>query len=175
MKIKLLAIAVIIFIFPFICADDNPITTQAIETDLFEEAVDFIIAHEGWHDKQNYPYVGYGHKLTKNDNFNHNISKEFAKSLVIKDLQSKCIVFKGFGKDSLLLGMLAYNIGENKVLSSRLANKLKNGDRNIYHEYIGFCYYKKKLIPSIRQRRIKEYNQFFNKTKIIKTNGFKSR
>ena len=71
--------------------------------------------------------------------------------------------------------MLAYNIGENKVLSSRLANKLKNGDRNIYYEYIGFCYYKKKLIPSIRQRRIKEYNQFFNKTKIIKTNGFKSR
>lgn len=47
LKIKLLVIVVIIFIFPLILAEDNPITPKAIETDLFEEAVDFIIAHEG--------------------------------------------------------------------------------------------------------------------------------
>lgn len=175
MKIKLLIIAVILFAIPLTSANDNPIVPQALECDLFDEAVDFIIAHEGWHNETHYPYVGYGHKLIKTDTFNHNISKDFAKQLVAKDLKSKCKVFREFGKDSLLLGLLAYNIGENKVLSSRLVRKIKAKDRNIYDEYIGFCYYKGKLLPSLRRRRIKEYNQFFNKTKIIRTNGFKSR
>lgn len=167
--------AVVLFAFPLTSANDNPIIPQALECDLFDEAVDFIIEHEGWHDETHYPYVGYGHKLISTDKFDHNISKDFAKQLVVKDLKSKCRVFREFGKDSLLLGLLAYNIGENKVLSSRLIRKIKTRDKDIYEEYIKFCHYKGRVIPSIKHRRIKEYNQFFNKTKITKTNGFKSR
>lgn len=167
--------AVTLFAFPLTSANDSPIIPQAIETDLFDEAVDFIIVHEGWHNESHYPYVGYGHKLTKYDNFDHNITREFARKLVIKDLMSKCSIFRAFGKDSLILGLLAYNVGENKVITSRLVKKIKAGDCNIYEEYIGFCYYKKKLIPSIRKRRINEYNQFYNKIKIETKNGIKNR
>lgn len=142
------------------------------EVDLFPEAVEFIIQHEGWHTEEHYPYVGYGHKLTPSDKFDHNISHDFAKELVSKDLKQKCTVFRDFGKDSLLLGLLAYNIGEYKVLKSNLIHKIKSGDKNIYNDYIEFCRYKGKVIPSIKNRRVKEYNQFFNKVKQVKY-GFK--
>lgn len=136
--------------------------------------MDFIIKHEGWHGKDNYPFVGYGHKLTKEDKFNHNISRSFARELVIRDLKQKCSVFKEFGKDSLLLGILAYNVGEGNVIKSSITKKIKSGNRSIYDNYVSFCKYNGKIVPSIKERRIKEYKQFFNKTKIIR-NGFKNK
>ncbi len=144
------------------------------ENDLFNDAVEFIINHEGWHGKDHHPFVGYGHKLTKEDRFNHNISHSFARELVIKDLKQKCSVFKEFGKDSLLLGILAYNVGEGNVRRSEMIKKIRSGNRSIYENYVSFCKVNGKIVPSIRNRRIKEYNQFFNKTKITR-NGFKSK
>lgn len=144
------------------------------EKDLFNDAVEFIINHEGWHGKDHHPFVGYGHKLTKKDRFNHNISRSFARELVIKDLKQKCSVFKEFGKDSLLLGILAYNVGEGNVIRSEMVKKIRSGNRSIYKNYVSFCKANGKIVPSIKNRRIKEYNKFFNKTKITR-NGFKSK
>ena len=137
--------------------------------DLFEDAVQIIKESEGWHTQKHHPYVGYGHKLTLKDTFNHNISEEFADQLLRKDLQQKCSVFRQFGKDSLLLGVLAYNVGEYTLLghkdkpTSKLIKKLKSGDRDIYNEYVSVCRYRGKIIPSIQRRRQREYDILYNK------------
>lgn len=149
-------------------------TFHYTEKDLFNDAVEFIIKHEGWHGKEHHPFVGYGHKLTKDDKFNHDISHDFARKLVIKDLRQKCSVFREFGKDSLLLGILAYHVGEGNIKRSSIIRKLKSKDKNIYDSYVSFCKHNGKVIPSIKERRKKEYKQFFNKTKLTR-NGFKSK
>lgn len=136
---------------------------------LFDLAVSIIKKYEGWHTAKNYPYVGYGHKLLKNDTFNHNISEEFATELLKKDLRQKCSVFREFGKDSLILGVLAYNIGEYKIKGgygykeSMLAKKLRSGDRDVREEYVSHCRWKGRAIPSIKKRRIEEFNKLYQK------------
>lgn len=136
---------------------------------LFEEAVKLIKEHEGWHSAKHYPYVGYGHKLLKGDNFDHNISESFATELVRKDLRQKMSVFRKYGRDSLILGVLAYNIGEYNIKGgyghkkSTLLKKIESGDRDVFEDYTAHCRWKGKEIKSIRNRRIKEYNLLFNK------------
>ncbi len=63
-------------------------------------AVERIKQKEGWHDRRHKYYVGYGHRLLKSDTFNHDISEEFADSLLRKDLLQKMqrvrTIWKGF-------------------------------------------------------------------------------
>lgn len=166
--------------FSFCSKAPNPATEEKEvlqykweEKDLFDEAVECIKKHEGWHTSKNHPYVGYGHKLRSGEKFDNNITEEFADSLLRKDLLQKCKVFRDFGRDSLLLGVLAYNVGEYTLLGSthkkksRLIQKLENGDRNIYDEYITFRKYKGKVIPSIERRRKYEYELLFNQVKYV--------
>lgn len=129
--------------------------------DIFEVAVIIIKKYEGWHGKKHYPYVGYGHRLLPGEKFDHTISESFADSLVRKDLRQKCRVFRHMGKDYLMLGALAYNIGESRVLKSSLYRKLKSGNRDIYTEYISFRMYKGKAVASLERRRKEEYNLLF--------------
>lgn len=130
--------------------------------------MDCIKKFEGWHTKKDFPYVGYGHRLIKGETFNSNISESFADSLLRKDLRNKCSHFRKFGKDAIILGTLAYQVGEGKLLGngkypkSKLIKKLENGSRDIYKEYISFCTYRGKIIPSIKQRRMEEFNLLFN-------------
>ena len=140
------------------------------ETDnTFDKAVQLIKENEGWHGKKHYPYVGYGHKLTPKDTFNYNISEDFADKLLRHDLLQKCAVFRRYGKDSLLLGVLAYNVGEYNILGdqnkpvSKLIKKLDTGNRDIYNEYISFCHHKKKIIPSLKRRRQREFELLYKK------------
>ena len=62
-------------------------------------------------------------------------------------------------KDSLILATLAYNVGYGTLMGnanhpkSRLIQKIESGDRNIHNDYIRFCRYKGKVVPSIRKRR----------------------
>lgn len=126
-------------------------------TDLFEDAVRLIKKYEGWHHARDQPYVGYGHRLLPTDTFNSDISESFADSLLRSDLKKKCAVFRHFGADSLLLGVLAFNVGESKVLRSKLARKLEAGDRNIKEEYLSFRMYKGKVVRSLERRREEEY------------------
>ena len=142
-----------------------------IKTDLFEEAVKLIKQHEGWHGNH-YPYVGYGHRIIAGETIGSNISEEFADSLLRNDLKRKCAAFRRFGKDSLLLGVLAYNVGEYTLLGyngkgkSSLIRKLEFGNRNIKQEYLSYRYYKNKALQSLEKRRKTEFDLLFNKTKL---------
>lgn len=153
-----------LFLLPFLSSNHK---INHTETELFDKAVACIKKYEGWHDSRHYPYVGYGHRLLKEDKFNHLISEAFADSLLRKDLLQKCAQFRKFGKDSLILGVLAYNTGEYKLLGygelpkSRLIKKLEQGNRMIYIEYVSYCRYKGKVIPSLRKRREEEYQLLF--------------
>jgi len=143
---------------------------DSVATALFDEAVECIKQHEGWHGSKQFPYVGYGHKLLPRESFTAEISVEIADSLLRADLLQKCSTFRAFGKDSLILGVLAYNVGEYRLLGlgsmpkSNLIRKLENGDRDIYEEYISFRRYRGKVIPSIENRRKAEYELLFDKT-----------
>ena len=99
----------------------------------------------------------------KGEKFDHKFNEVFVDTLLRKDLRQKCSVFSHMGKDSLLLGVLAYNIGEYKVLKSTLYKKLKSGDRDIYMEYISFRKYQGKVVASLERRRKFEYDLLFIK------------
>jgi GH24 family phage-related lysozyme (muramidase) len=137
------------------------------DLDRFDLAVDCIRKFEGWHSNRHYPYVGYGHRLLPGEHYSATIIEAFADSLLRKDLLQKCSVFRHFGKDSLLPGVMAYNVGEYKILGSskyaksKLIQKLEKGDRNIYNEYMSFCKYKGKILPSLKNRRKCEYELLF--------------
>lgn len=89
--------------------------------------------------------------------------KRQADALLRKDLRKFCAMFRQFGKDSLLLATLAYNVGpyrllgNGKIPKSTLIRKLEAGDRNIYREYIAFCNYKGKRHAMLLKRRKTEF------------------
>ena len=84
-----------------------------------------------------------------------------------KDLKEMCALFRHLGKDSLLAACLAYQVGPYKLLGygrmpkSTLIRKLEAGNRNIYADFIRYCHYKGKKIPSIERRRKEEYRLLF--------------
>lgn len=133
------------------------------------------------HLRKDHPYVGYGHRLIKGENYKSTMSRAQAERLLRKDLHAKCAKFREFGKDSLILGVLAYNVGEYAILGygdrppSKLIKKIKSGNRNIRHEYITYSIYKGKRCRSIQKRREVEYELLFGKTKqqinLLKKNG----
>lgn len=174
-----LVIAVVMswFCFPVgdhaVCREER--SRAAVETDLFDEAVACIKQWEGWHDERHYPYVGYGHRIVADERgrLTYRITREQADSLLRADLRKKCAVFRKYGGDSLLLGVLAYNVGEYTLLGckgkpkSKLIIKLDSGDRDIREEYVSFRKYRGRVVPSIQKRREREFDLLFNKTKTI--------
>lgn len=142
-----------------------------IETDMFEEAVELIKQYEGWHNNH-YPYVGYGHRIVSGEKFSSDISEEFADSLLRNDLKQKCAIFRRFKKDSLLLGVLSYNVGEYNLLGhkgkpkSSLIRKLETGNRNIEQEYLSYRMFRGKVLRPLEKRRRAEFDLLFNKTKL---------
>lgn len=129
---------------------------------LFEQSVDCIKRHEGLHTARHHPYVGYGHKLMYGETFTGGINEACADSLLRMDLLRRCAVFRCFGRDSLLLGVLAYNVGETRVLKSRLVKKLRSGCRDIYREYTSFRLIKGKVSAVLERRRKEEFDLLFN-------------
>lgn len=135
----------------------------------FEIAVALIKKYEGWHEAKHHPYVGYGHKVLPNERYTHRMSRKQADALLRSDLRKLCATFRSFGKDSLILATLAYNVGSGRLLGydkhrqSRLIRKLKAGDRNIYHDYISFRCWNGRKIPSIERRRKMEYLLLFER------------
>lgn len=136
---------------------------------LYNLAVDMIKGFEGWHSEKHYPYVGYGHQLLPDDNFNHNISEKFATEILKKDLNQKISTFKEYGKDSLLLGVLAYNIGEWKIKGgygyqkSSLLKAIEAGaSRDVIRKhYVSYRLWNGKVIKSIEKRREKEFDNLY--------------
>ena len=74
---------------------------------------------EGWHDQSCYPYVGYGHRLQKGESYSaRTMTKRQADALLRKDLRKFISMFRNFGRDSVLLGTLAFNVGPAKLLGN---------------------------------------------------------
>ncbi len=167
---------VILFNLIAMCLNANaqarePSETQKLETKNsifslppFERAVCCIKYYEGMHRKKDYPYVGYGHKLLPGEHYSSNMSLAEADLLLRKDLKKFCGMFSSYGKDSLLLAALAYNVGPYRMLGSKkkypkstLLKKIEAGIRDFKYDYVQFCRWKGKKIPSIERRRYMEW------------------
>ena len=134
---------------------------------IFERAVAIIKHFEGWHGPEAGDYVGYGHRILPGEDLSHDLTEEEADSLLRADLLARCEIFRRFGADSLLLATLSYQVGHSRLLGhgkypkSRLVQKLEQGDRGIYREYVSFRCWKGKVVPSIEKRRKVEFEMLF--------------
>lgn len=158
-------------LFCILCLFCQPILAQRrvrlADLSPFERGVVVVKYFEGLHNKpKDFPYVGYGHQLQPGEHFTADITERQADSLLRADLWKCFEHFKDYGKDALLLTLLAYNVGVGRLLGygkrpkSRLLKKIETGDRNIYHEYVSFCRYKGKVLRGLVKRRQVEYMLF---------------
>ena len=130
------------------------------ENTSFDDAIELIIRHEGWHDPVS-GYVGYGHKILPGEEHLIGITESQARSLVRADLMAKCAVFREYGKDSLILGTLAYNVGEGNVMRSSLPSKSRSGVGFTIEDYVSFCHISGKPNEALRKRRVEEYELLY--------------
>lgn len=129
-----------------------------MELPLFERAVLIIKKFETLHRPCHWPYVGYGHQVQPGEPYRRGcqLTEAQADALLRKDLRKFCALYSQYGKDSVLLGALAYNCGPGVVNKSTVLKKLKRGDRNIFKAYTSHCRYKGKPHAGLRKRRITE-------------------
>ena len=136
-----------------------------MELPLLERAVLIIKKFETLHQLKHRPYYGYGHRILPGERFPQHrpLTESEADALLRKDLKKFCAMYSQYGKDSVLLGALAYNIGSGAVNKSSVIKKLKAGDRNIFKSYTSHCRYKGKFHKQLHQRRIMEFMVLFQK------------
>lgn len=130
-----------------------------MELPLFERAVLIIKKFETLHDsRRHWPYLGYGHRKLLGEKYfrGYKMSEREADALLRKDLRKFCALYRDMGKDSVLLGTLAYNIGPGAVNKSSVYKMLKSGNRNIVKAYTSHCHYKNKWHKGLYQRRCTE-------------------
>ncbi len=129
-------------------------------------SISFLIRHfEGWHSGGG--YVGWGHQVQPGEKLPRHITRAQADSLLYEDLAKLVKHFKGYGEYALLLAAVSYNVGYAKVEGlgkykpSRLIQKIKQGRKDIEADYLDFCRWKGKVVPSIKRRRMVEYHYLF--------------
>ena len=129
----------------------------------FEQAVELIKKYETLHTAKNWPLIGYGHKVQPGEKYSRGttLSESQADALLRKDLKKLVDLYKSYGKDSLLLGVLAYNVGPGRVNKSSVVNLLKQGNRDIKQAFESMCRYKGKVHKQIHARRVEEYKALF--------------
>ncbi len=134
-----------------------------MELPLFERAVLIIKKFETLHKPKHWPYVGYGHQVQPGEPYRRGcqLSEAQADALLRKDLAKFCALYSQYGKDSVLLGALAYNCGPGVVNKSSILKKLKSGDRNIFKAYTSHCRYKGKRHKGLYNRRLTELAALF--------------
>lgn len=141
------------------------ITLEPSYTERFDLAVELIKQHEGWHNGEN-GYYGYGHKKLPHEKFTRLTEKQ-ADKLLRKDLQERVSYFNHVD-DSLLLGVLAYNVGHSRILGygkfkkSELLKRLEAGRCDVKNLYISYHKWKGKPIKSIKKRREVEFENLYN-------------
>lgn len=161
------AIAVLVALWAFNAMSPYASAEPTVETEnshsQFETAVEIIKKYEGMHTPAHWPLVGYGHKVLPGEKYSRAraLSEKEADALLRKDLLKNCAVFREYGKDSLILGVLAYNIGSGNVRRSTVAAKLKAGDRDIQKSYLAHCRYRGKEHAQIKRRRVEEFDRLF--------------
>ena len=166
-----LAIATLLMLSPLMAVAQShpPARPQAMtELQRFNLAVEIIKHFEGWHTVRNYPYVGWGHQLQPGERYSaRTMTKAQGDRLLRQDLMKFYQMFDGYGKDQLLLAVLAYNIGPYAILGtnkrprSTLLKKLDAGNRDIFSDYMRFCRYKGRKVKSIERRRYVEFSLLF--------------
>ena len=167
MRILVLIIALFAFTQTTSQYEHNVVINE--EVIRFEHAVRIIKKYETLHQKKDYPYVGYGHLALKGERFKLPLRESEADKLLRKDLMQKVSQFRRFGKDSLILGVLSYNVGEGKLLGlgsnskSTIITMLESGNRNIRKQYISYNRYNGKPVQSIKKRRIEEFEILYIK------------
>ena len=123
-----------------------------------QRAALIIKRFEGWHGGKG-QYIGWGHRVQPGEKFSHNITHQQGDSILYEDLRKLFNQFKGYGDCALLLTVLSYNVGPAKILGggkykpSKLIQKIQQGRKDIEQDYIGFCRWKGKVVPSIKKRR----------------------
>lgn len=134
-----------------------------MELPLFERAVLIIKKFETLHKPRHWPYVGYGHQVQPGEPYRRGVqlTEAQADALLRKDLAKFCALYSQYGKDSILLGALAYNCGPGVVNKSSILKKLKSGDRNIFKAYTSQCHYKGKWHRGLYTRRCTEIATLF--------------
>ena len=134
-----------------------------MELPLFERAVLIIKKFETMHKPKHWPYVGYGHQVQPGEPYRRGVqlTEAQADTLLRKDLAKFVSLYKDYGKDAVLLGVLAYNCGPGVVNKSSILKKLKSGDRNIFKAYTSHCRYKGKWHKGIHTRRLTEFAALF--------------
>lgn len=136
-----------------------------MELPLFERAVLIIKHFETLHQLKDRPYYGYGHRILPGERLPQHrpLTESEADALLRKDLKKFCALYSQYGKDSVLLGTLAYNIGPGAVNKSSVLKNLKSGNRDIFKSYTSHCRYKGKFHKQLHQRRIMEFMVLFQK------------
>lgn len=134
-----------------------------MELPLFERAVLIIKHFETLHKPRHWPYVGYGHLVQPGEPYRRGVqlTEKQADALLRKDLRKFCALYSKYGKDSVLLGALAYNCGPGVVNKSSVLKKLKSGNRNIFKSYTSHCRYKGKFHRGLYTRRCMEIAALF--------------
>lgn len=129
----------------------------------FERAVIIIKKFETLHKPKHWPYVGYGHQVQPGEPYRRGVqlNEKQADALLRKDLRKFVSLYKSYGKDALLLGVLAYNCGPGTVNKSTVLKKLKSGNRDIFKSYTAHCRYKGKFHKQLYQRRLTEFAALF--------------
>ena len=142
---------------------------RLMELPPFERAVLIIKHYETLHSPVHWPYIGYGHRVRKGEPYKRGVrlTERQADALLRSDLRERCATFRRFGRDSLLLSALAYQVGEARLLGggkcrkSRLVSMLEAGDRDIYRKYISFRKWRGRTVKSIGTRRKVEFLLLF--------------
>ena len=145
-------------------AKEQKTKISIMELPLFERAVLIIKKFETLHDSRcHWPYLGYGHRKLPGEKYfrGYKMSEREADALLRKDLRKFCALYRDLGKDSILLGALAYNIGPGAVNKSSVYKMLKSGNRNIFKAYTSHCHYKDKRHKGLYQRRCTEFLALF--------------
>lgn len=134
-----------------------------MELPLFERAVLIIKKFETMHHPKRWPYVGYGHCVQPGEPYRRGcqLTEAQADALLRKDLRKFCALYSQYGKDSVLLGALAYNCGPGVVNKSSVLRLLKSGNRNIFKAYTSHCHYKGKRHKGLLTRRLTELAALF--------------
>lgn len=136
---------------------------SVMELPLFERAVLIIKKFETLHKPKHWPYVGYGHQVQPGEPYRRGVqlTEAQADTLLRKDLAKFCALYSQYGKDSVLLGALAYNCGPGVVNKSSILKKLKAGNRDIFKAYTAHCHYKGKRHKGLYRRRVIELSLLF--------------
>ena len=75
----------------------------------FELAVSLIKKFEGLHERDNFPYYGFGHRLLPGENLSYDMTEAEAEALLRRDLMKRYALFRSYGKDALLLSEISDN------------------------------------------------------------------